>query len=331
MRGLFAGPEILILFAIVGIPAAILIFALFFSGSAKNRRKMRERMKSLEARNKKLKEEDTPAARLRRDEGATALDRLARRILPNAQVLRARLEATGKPLTIGKYFGLSILTGLIAATGYWLFTDYPVAATPLVGIAAGVILPHKVISRMILKRQDLFVSQLAQALDLIVRGVKSGLPVAETINSVAEEMPAPIGQEFGRVMEDTRVGMTLETALWAAAERVQTTEFKFFVVTLTVQRETGGNLAETLDNLSELVRSRKQMKLKVKAMSSEARASQYILGGLPFAIAGMLLLVAPDYILTLWRTDPGHWIIGIGGTMLSIGWFVMGRMVNFEI
>lgn len=331
MRGLFAGPEIIILFAIVVVPAAILVFVLFFSESARNRRKMRDRMKSLEERNKRAKEEETPAARLRRDEAATALDRLARRVLPNPQVLRARLEATGKPLTMGKYFGMCILTGAISAVGYWLFTDYPVAAAPLVGIAAGAMIPHKVVSRMIAKRQDAFVAQLAEGLDLIVRGVKSGLPVAETINSVAEEMPAPIGQEFSRVMEDTRVGMTLEAALWAAAERVQATEFKFFVVTLTVQRETGGNLAETLDNLSELVRSRKQMKLKVRAMSSEARASQYILGGLPFAIAGLLLLVAPDYILTLVRFNAGHYVIGIGGALLATGWFVMGRMVNFEI
>lgn len=331
MRGILAGPEIFLLLAIVVVPAAILVFFLFFSESAKNRRKMRERMKSLEAKNKKLKEGDTPATRLRRDEGATALDKLARRVLPNPQVLRARLQATGKPLTMGKYFGLSIMTGVVAAVAYWLFTDYPVAAAPLVGIAAGAVLPHKVVSRMIVKRQEEFVAQLAEALDLIVRGVKSGLPVAETINSVAEEMPAPIGQEFSRVMEDSRVGMALEAALWAAAERVQATEFKFFVVTLTVQRETGGNLAETLDNLSELVRSRKQMKMKVRAMSSEARASQYILGGLPFAIAGLLLLIAPDYILTLVRTDGGHWVLGIGGTMLAAGWFVMGRMVNFEI
>lgn len=331
MRGLFAGPELFILIGIVVVPAVILVYFLFFSASAKNRRKMRERMKSLEAKNKKLKDEDTPAARLRRDEGATALDRLARRVLPNPHVLRARLEATGKPLTMGKYFGLSILTGVVAGVAYWLFTDYPVAASPLVGLAAGAVLPHKVISRMIQKRQDLFVAQLSEGLDLIVRGVKSGLPVAETINSVAEEMPPPIGQEFGRVMEDTRVGMTLESALWAASERVQATEFKFFVVTLTVQRETGGNLAETLDNLSELVRSRKQMKLKVKAMSSEARASQYILGGLPFGIAGILLLIAPEYILTLVNTSGGNWLLGIGGTMLAMGWFVMGRMVNFEI
>jgi tight adherence protein B len=125
--------------------------------------------------------------------------------------------------------------------------------------------------------------------------------------------------------------MTLEAALWAAAMRLEAPEFKFFVVVLTVQRETGGNLAETLDNLSELVRSRKQMKLKVRAMSSEARASQYILGGLPFAIAGLLLLVSPDYILTLWRTSAGHVILAIGGVMLFMGWWVMGRMVNFEI
>ncbi len=331
MRGLFAGPEIFILMGMLIIPVAFILYASFFSETAKNKRKMRERMKSLGIKTKKGKEADNPAARLRRDEGATALDRLARRILPNPHVMRARLEATGKPLTLGKYFAMSVLTGIVAAVGYWLFSGLPAAAAPLVGIAAGVAVPHKLVGHMIKKRQDAFIDQLGEGLDLIVRGVKSGLPVAETINTVGEELPAPIGEEFKRVMEDTRVGMTLEDALWGSAERIGAPEFKFFVVTLAVQRETGGNLAETLDNLAELVRSRKQMKLKVRAMSSEARASQYILGGLPFAIGGLLALIAPKYIGILFTTDAGHTILMIGGTMLAMGWFVMGRMVNFEI
>jgi len=325
------GPEFIVFLLVMAVPLAGVVYYLFLSPAARSKRKMREKMKSLSDKEKKLQGAESREISLRRDEDRTALDRFARRVLPRPEVLRTRLEATGKNISIGKYLLISIIVALITGSSYWLFTDFPVAAAPLVGIAAGAFLPHKLVNRLILKRRDAFVAGLAEGLDLIVRGVKSGLPVAETIAVVGGEMEGPISEEFQRVTEDMRVGMTLEQALWASAERVGTAEFKFFVVVLSVQRETGGNLAETLDNLSEMVRSRKQMRLKVRAMSSEARASQYILGGLPFAIAGLLLLIAPDYIMTLWITEAGNKILWIGGAMLSMGWWVMGRMVNFEI
>ena len=329
MRAL--GPEFIVLLLVLAIPVAGAVYYFLLSPAARSKRKMREKMKSLSEKEKKLQAAESREMSLRRDEDRTALDRFARRVLPKPEVLRTRLESTGKKISIGKYLLVSVMIAVGAGVGYWLFTDFPVAAAPFVGIAAGALIPHKYVNRQIRKRQEAFVAGLAEGLDLIVRGVKSGLPVAETITVVGEEMQGPISEEFKRVTEDMRVGMTLEQALWAAAERVSAAEFKFFVVVLTVQRETGGNLSETLDNLSEMVRSRKQMKLKIKAMSSEARASQYILGGLPFAIAGLLLLVSPDYILTLWRTEPGNTILWIGSAMLSMGWWVMGRMVNFEI
>lgn len=329
-RGL--GPEFIILLVLVLAAVGIAVWFLALSPAARNRRKMKERLRTLNKKQLSLeKASETPEMKLRREEGRTALDKLARRVLPNPDILRARLEATGKNLSIGKYLGLHFVAGGLGAAAYLIFLDLPPVLAPLVGIGVGVFIPHWLVKRWINKRQEAFVNALPEALDMIVRGVKSGLPVAETVIVVAEEMAGPIAEEFQRVTEDARVGMTLEAALWSAAQRLEAPEFKFFVVVLTVQRETGGNLAETLENLSELVRSRKQMRLKVKAMSSEARASQYILGGLPFAIAGLLLLVSPDYILTLFRTGPGHIILMIGGAMLFMGWLVMGKMVNFEI
>ncbi len=326
------GPEILVILIPVLIGIGFAVWFLALSPAAKNRRKLKERMKTL---NKKQLAVDgaaeTPGAQLKRDEGRTSLDKLARRLLPNPDILRARLEATGKNLSIGKYLGMMVIFGLLGTGGYIMFTDFPTVAAPLAGIGIGVFIPDRLVKRWIIKRQDAFVNNLPEALDMIVRGVKSGLPVAETITVVAEEMDGVIAEEFTRVMEDARIGMQLEAALWASAVRLNATEFKFFVVVLTVQRETGGNLAETLENLSELVRSRKAMKMKVIAMSSEARASMYILGGLPFAIGGLLLLVSPDYILTLFREDAGHTILMISGVLLFMGWLVMNKMVNFEI
>lgn len=330
MRGV--GPEAIILLVLLlsAIFGVVWFFAL--SPAAKNRRKMQERMKTLNKKKSDVSGDGgTPGMQLRRDEGITALDNLARRLLPNPDVLRGRLLATGKGLTIGKYLAMMVVFGLIGAGGYYFFTDFPSIATLPVGIGVGVFVPNWQVKKWIGKRQAAFGDSLPEALDMIVRGVKSGLPVAETIVVVSEEMEGVLADEFKRVAEDARIGMTLEASLWAAAVRLDVAEFKFFVVVLTVQRETGGNLAETLENLSELVRSRRQMKLKVIALSSEARASQYILGGLPFGIAGLLLLIAPDYILTLVRVDAGHTILMVGGAMMFMGWTIMGKMVNFDV
>ena len=326
------GPEILFLLIPVLFGIGALVWFLALSPAAKNRRKLKERMKTL---NKKQLAgggaAETPAMRLKKDESRTSLDKLARRLLPNPDILRARLEATGKDLSIGKYLGMMFVSGSLGAVAYIFMTDLPQYLAPLVGIGLGLLIPDRLVKRWVAKRQDAFVNSLPEALDMIVRGVKSGLPVAETITVVGEEMDGVIAEEFTRVMEDARIGMELEAALWASAVRLNATEFKFFVVVLTVQRETGGNLAETLENLSELVRSRKAMKMKVIAMSSEARASMYILGGLPFAIGGMLFLVSRDYIMTLFITDTGHTILMIAGVLLFMGWAVMNKMVNFEI
>ena len=329
LRGL--GPEFIILLVLVIGGGGAAAYALFFTNAAKNRRKMRERMKQLGLRNQKTSKVDEVETNLRRDEDRTALDKLARRILPNPQILKRRLEATGKNISIGKYLGLSVFVAVLTAIAAWMFAPVPQLVTPLIGLVGGILLPHRQVNKWIKKRADAFTDQLPETLDQIVRGVKSGLPVAETIDSVSQEMEPPVSVEMARVMEDTRAGMTLEAALWLAAERVNSAEFKFFCVTLSVQRETGGNLAETLDNLSELVRGRKQMKKKVIAVSSEARASKYILGGLPIGIGLMLFLIATDYIMVLFTTDAGHTILGIGGVMLTIGWVVMDKMANFEV
>lgn len=324
-------PELIVFALFLMVPIAVAVYWFALSPQARSKRKMKEKMKALSDKERKLQDIESSEMSLRREEGRTALDKLARRILPKPEILRARLEATGKNISMGKYLFMSVLVAVGAGAGYFLFTDFPPAAAPFVGIAAGALVPHKYVNRLIGKRQEAFVNGLSEALDLIVRGVKSGLPVGETVSVVSEEMEGPVAEEFARVTEDTRVGMTLEQALWQSALRVGAPEMKFFVVVLTVQRETGGNLSETLDNLSEMVRSRKAMKMKVIAMASEARASQYILGGLPFAIAALLLLISPSYILTLWYEPAGHTILWIGGSMMSMGWFVMDRMVNFEI
>jgi len=276
----------------------------------------------------------TPTESLRRntsDSAIVAVDRLIKGLLPNADLMRQRLERSGWPLRVGDY--LLICAGLwIFATGLiWLFSDLSMIISVLGGLIIGLGCPHLVLSRQITKRTKKFAALLPEALDLIVRGVRSGLPVAETIKTISEEIERPVGPEFQRIGDQMRIGVSMDEAMWATAKRLQIAEFNFLVISMSIQQETGGNLAEILENLSNMVRRREQMRLKVKAMSSEARASAMIIGSLPFIMCALISFINPRYMSTLF-TDPRGWImIGIGMTSLLIGLFIMSKMVKFEI
>jgi tight adherence protein B len=164
-----------------------------------------------------------------------------------------------------------------------------------------------------------------------VRGLRSGLPVAETLGVVAQEVPGPVGEEFKAVVERIKIGRTMEESLQVAADKLGTAEFQFFVITLAIQRETGGNLAETLSNLADVLRKRAQMKLKIRAMSSESKASAYIVGALPFIVFGMIWWINPEYIGDFF-IDERLIVTGLGGLVwMGIGVFIMAKMVSFEI
>jgi tight adherence protein B len=188
-----------------------------------------------------------------------------------------------------------------------------------------------VVNFFIKKRNNAFTVKFPDAIDLLVRGLRSGLPVTETLGVVATEIPGPVGEEFKLVTERIRIGKTMEESLQDTADRLNTPEFSFFVITLAIQRETGGNLAETLSNLSDVLRKRAQMKLKIRAMSSESKASAYIVGALPFIVFGMVWWINPKY-LNGFFTDERLIVTGLGGLVwMSIGAFIMAKMVSFEI
>ena len=165
----------------------------------------------------------------------------------------------------------------------------------------------------------------------MVRGLRSGLPVTECIKAVGREVPDPVGGEFRRITDEIKFGSKVNEAMWSAAHRLDMAEFKFFVVSLSVQQETGGNLAETLANLSEILRRRKQMRLKIKAMSSEAKASAMILGSLPFVMFCIIYLMNPGYESVLFTDPRGKIMLAVGLGAMGSGILVMSRMVRFEI
>ena len=211
------------------------------------------------------------------------------------------------------------------------FKGAPILLALVAGIAIGLGIPHKLVSMQINKRIKMFNTKFPDAIDLMVRGLRSGLPISETLGIVSSEIPDPVGSEFRSVSDRIRIGKTMEAALDECAERIGTPEFQFFCITLAIQRETGGNLAETLSNLSEVLRKRAQMKLKIKAMSSESKASAYIIGALPFLVFGIIYFVNSAYMGQFF-TDQRLIVAGLGGMCwMGIGAFIMAQMINFEI
>jgi tight adherence protein B len=244
--------------------------------------------------------------------------------------LSLRLHRTGKNWTLSQYAYAS--AGIALAITVLLFLKTGAALLSLaIGLFVGAGLPHMVVNYFIKKRNDAFTSKFPDAIELLVRGLRSGLPVTETLGVVASEVPGPVGEEFKLVTERIRIGKTMEESLQDTADRLNTPEFSFFCITLAIQRETGGNLAETLSNLADVLRKRAQMKLKIRAMSSESKASAYIVGALPFIVFGMVWWINPKY-LNGFFTDERLIVTGLGGLVwMSIGAFIMAKMVSFEI
>ena len=251
-------------------------------------------------------------------------------LLPRREELEKRIRRTGKNWTLTQYMFASMIVFVVAA-GAMLMVRAPVLMAGLVGLLLSLGLPYLVVGMTIKKRVASFNSRFPDAIDLLVRGLKSGLPVTETFQVVSHELPGPVGEEFRGIVERIRIGNTMEAALQESAEMLGTPEFQFFCITIQIQRETGGNLAETLANLSDVLRKRAQMKLKIRAMSSEAKASAYIVGALPFFVFGVVWTVNPSYLAGFF-VEERLIIAGIGGLIwMSIGAGIMATMVNFEI
>jgi len=241
-----------------------------------------------------------------------------------------RLHRTGKNWTLSQYFYATL--GLVLTFTVLLYIKTGAALLSLaVGLFIGAGLPHMVVGHFINRRLNGFTSKFPEAIELLVRGLRSGLPVTETLGVVASEVPGPVGEEFKMVNERIKIGRTMEDSLQETADRLQTPEFSFFCITLAIQRETGGNLAETLSNLADVLRKRAQMKLKIKAMSSESKASAYIIGVLPFAVFMLIYWINPQYMGGFF-VDQRLMVAGGGGMIwMSIGAFIMAKMINFEI
>jgi tight adherence protein B len=296
-------------------------------GKAQNRR-----LESVRERHSKSSEVATQAQlkRILQTRSQSKMDGLAQRLIPKPTLLRQRLQQTGRNWTLAQY-GLASLALIVVVSLILIVKGLPILLAVFVGLFVGIGLPHWIIGKLIKRRVGKFTARFPDAIELMVRGLRSGLPISETLGVVADEIPGPIGEEFRAVSDKMKIGRTMEAALQETADRLKTPEFQFFVITLAIQRETGGNLAETLANLADVLRKRAQMKLKIKAMSSESKASAWIVGALPFIVFILIWFINGTYMQKFF-VDERLMIAGGGGLVwMGIGVFIMAKMVDFEI
>lgn len=222
--------------------------------------------------------------------------------------------------------------GLAGAIGAGLLAaELPPLWAALGAVILGIGAPKLLVSVLAARRLARFTGQFADAIDVVVRGIRSGLPLGECVAIVGREMPDPLGAEFRKVFESQRLGLTLHEALARAVERMPTPELRYFATVTAIQQQTGGNLADTLAKLSDILRARKRMRDKVQALASEARTSAWIIGSLPVLVMLVLAVTAPQFVGILFHTATGHVLLFIGGLTMAVGAAVMAKMIHFDV
>lgn len=243
--------------------------------------------------------------------------------------MAAKLKHAGLTMNIRTFWIVSGCLGLFGLLLPLLFGANIFVALGI-GVILGAGLPRWVVGFIGKRRMKKFSMEFANAVDVIVRGIKSGLPVHECFKIIAKESPAPLGPEFQTLVEGMGVGLTLSQALDKMYERMPTAELRFFAIVIAIQQKTGGNLAEALSNLTTVLRARRMMGEKIKALSSEAMASAGIIGSLPPIVMGLVFITTPSYMMLLF-TDPRGQVMLLGaGLWMSAGVFVMKKMISFK-
>ena len=243
--------------------------------------------------------------------------------------MQLRLEQAGLSLSIPRFYAYSVVTGLVIMT-ICLFVGLPILLVLGAGFVGAVGLPRFLVNFIRKRRHAAFTEELANAVEVIVRGVKAGLPLNDCLRMIASEAKEPLKSEFRLVIEAMQLGMPIDEAVTRMYERVPLPETNFFGIVLSIQSKAGGNLSEALGNLAKVLRERKKMRAKIQAMSMEAKSSASIIGSLPVIATILVYLSSPDYIMVLFVTPIGQIVLGISLLWMLIGVFVMKRMIAFD-
>jgi tight adherence protein B len=319
----------MILAAVLGFVVIAGLGFAFAGGGGQGRTLKRAQALSDRKRSETVRRPTGPDPSLRRKQMMRALREQDRQNRKASISLEARLQQAGLEVTVNAFWitcaGVGLFVALIA-----LVMHQKIFVSLGLAFAAGLGLPRWVISMLSKRRAKKFVEAFADATDVIVRGIKSGLPVHECLLVISRESPEPLAGEFRLLVDGVSHGLTMDQALEKMYARMPIQELRFFAIVLGIQQKTGGNLAEALNNLSTVLRARKMMKEKIKALSSEALASAMIIGCMPPAVATLITITTPSYLTILYQTAQGQLLLGAAGFWMGTGIFMMRRMINFK-
>jgi tight adherence protein B len=245
------------------------------------------------------------------------------------QSLETRIAQAGLSWSRNKYIGASLASAAFFGGLIWIFRAHPIVIVAAMGVG-GFGFPTWFLNFLCKRRLKKFVDEFPNSVDIIIRGVKAGLPLGDCLRVIATESAEPVRSEFRQIVEAQAMGFSTSEAVERIVERVPIAEANFFAIVISIQQKAGGNLAEALGNLSGVLRARKQMKGKIKAMSGEAKASASIIGALPFIVAVMCYFTSPKYMELLWTTQTGELVLGVCAVWMGIGIVVMRKMINFD-
>ncbi|MBB4567728.1 type II secretion system F family protein [Rhizobium leucaenae] len=330
-------PVVLLIVVLAAVSAAAVCYGILYSRiEAQKKADSRvNRIKSAETDRVKVKAARDRVQEMskRRKSVQDSLKDLEKRQLENTkqkQSLKMRLGQAGLPVTPARFYLFSVLFGFFVMFVVFL-VGAPLAVVAGLPFAAAFGLPRWVIGFLIKRRQNKFLDEFPNALDLITRSIRSGLPLNDAVRLVASEAREPVKSEFRRVVEAQQVGLSMPDACARMRNHMPLQEVNFFSIVIAIQAQAGGNLSEALGNLARVLRERKKMKAKVTALSMEAKASAVIIGSLPFIVATLVYLTSPQYMMILFTDPRGHLILGAAGIWMSFGIYIMRNMVNFEI
>jgi tight adherence protein B len=244
--------------------------------------------------------------------------------------LTVRMRQAGMTWTKNTYYLVSVAATLGTALVCLVGLRFPLLPTVGFGIAGGVLIPHFYVNWRRKRRLHRFSQEFPNAVDVIVRGVKAGLPLVDCLKVISNEAQEPVAGEFREVVEDQTLGMPLPDAVSRLPERIPLPEANFFAIVIAIQARSGGSLSEALSNLSKVLRDRKKMAGKIRAMSAEAKSSAGIIGSLPIVVAILVFFTSPDYIKLLFTTTTGNIVLAIAGLWMLLGILVMRKMINFD-
>lgn len=332
-------PTLLTIIALAGVSAGALAYAAMFSritdeDNTKKRLQTVQRLETDRIAVKASRDKMADASKRRKAVQETLKDlenkQRARERNTTKPPLKVQIKQAGLDVTLERFYMMSAVFGLVA-TVFAYFLGVPLYILPGIALVAALGLPRWVILFIRKRRVKAFLLEFPNALDIVVRAVKSGLPLNDGIRLIASESREPVRTEFRRIVEAQQLGLSIPDAAMRMTETMPTPEAGFFGIVLQIQSQAGGNLSEALGNLSRVLRDRKKMKDKVQALSMEAKASAFIIGALPFIVSLLVYLSSPSYITPLFTTTTGHIILGVSGVWMSIGIFVMRQMMNFEV